>query len=293
MAVAKLLCGECGVPLNPADTTCSSCGATVELPARGTPLPGPEAEVRCSVCGHRNPPDAPVCGSCGARLLSAVTPRKPQGEGEQKPRKTQPATPAGRRIEPWQLISGAAVIILLTYLISTSLSDKGSNQSPSAAPVTAPAAVVPLQGMNKVDTAPFELAVRQNPADLGAQLRLANILHDNGDYTRAIETYKTYLSKDPVNPDARVDLGICYFEVAKQGLENPAEYYKLALKEMQTVIRKTPNHQPAAFNLGIVYLNMGDVAESNKWFTRAVEINQHSDLGHRAQNILSQHAFTP
>jgi tetratricopeptide (TPR) repeat protein len=256
------------------------------------PVPQPEAEIRCSVCGHRNPPEAPVCASCGARLQSAAPPRRPQSEGKQKPRKSPPATPAGRRIEPWQLISGAAVIILLTYLISISLSSKGSNQNPSAPPATSPP-ITPLQGMNKVDTAPFELAVRQNPADLGAQLRLANVLHDNGDYTRAIETYKTYLSKDPGNPDARVDLGICYFEVAKQGLENSPEYYRLALNEMQSVIKKSPNHQPAAFNLGIVYLNMGDVAESNKWFTRAVGINKDSDLGHRAQNMLTQHAFTP
>jgi DNA-directed RNA polymerase subunit RPC12/RpoP len=289
MAVAKLLCGECGAPLAPGDTHCGACGAGVELPsARATPARA-EKEVRCPTCGHKNPPESTICASCGARLGPAspgpsLSPKPKQGGN-------RPAPPTRRRFEPWQLISGAAALILVAYLVSIALKDTGSKQtigSLSPAPMPPPAALQET----RVDSAPLEAAVRQNPGDLGALLRLANALHDNGEYARAIETYATYLAKDPGNPDARVDQGICYFELAKGG-QNPADNYKHALGEMQRVIKKNPNHQPAAFNLGIVYRNMGDIKKSNTWFQKAVQINKESDLGHRAQSILSQHSFTP
>jgi tetratricopeptide (TPR) repeat protein len=190
------------------------------------------------------------------------------------------------------VISAGAVLILLAYVVFLLTSDKGSRQESGSA---APAAVPPMMQAQaqKVDTTPYELAVRENPGDLGALLRLANVQHDNGEFARAIDTYKKYLAKDSGNPDARTDMGICYFELAKGGQGNPEENYKRALEEMERALKGAPNHQPAAFNLGIVYLNMGDLEKSNRWLKRAVAINEHSDLGHRAQSILSQHSFTP
>jgi Tfp pilus assembly protein PilF len=60
---------------------------------------------------------------------------------------------------------------------------------------------------------------------------------------------------------------------------------------METVAKNSPTHQPAAFNLGIVNLHMGNLEESNKWFKRAVELDGSSELGMRAQNILQKHTF--
>ena len=58
---------------------------------------------------------------------------------------------------------------------------------------------------------------------------------------------------------------------------------------MREANNASPRHQPSAFNLGVVYLHMQDLDESNKWFRRAVELNKDSDLGKRAQDILNQH----
>ena len=69
------------------------------------------------------------------------------------------------------------------------------------------------------------------------------------------------------------------------GVERAVEAVELALK-------KHPDHQPAAFNLGIVTLTMGDLETSNKWFKRTVELNPSSDLGTRAKRILEQHSVT-
>jgi len=95
------------------------------------------------------------------------------------------------------------------------------------------------------------------------------------------------------DPNARVDLGICYDQLALQDSNNAPRYFAMAVQEMRTVADNAPTHQPAAFNLGIVNLHMGNLEESNKWFKRAVELGRNTELGMRAQKILQQHTFSP
>ena len=77
-----------------------------------------------------------------------------------------------------------------------------------------------------------------------------------------------------------------------QDSSNAARYFAQAIQEMRTVAESSPRHQPAAFNLGIVNLHMGNLEESNKWFKRAVELGKSTDLGMRAEKILQQHSFS-
>lgn len=135
-------------------------------------------------------------------------------------------------------------------------------------------------------------AVLANPNDPASLLALANGLHDSRDWGRAISTYEKYLEKVPGNPDARVDMGICYFELAQQDPAKAGEYYGKAVALMRTALEGHPDHQPAAFNLGIVNLQMGNIEESNKWLKRAVELGKSTPLGQRAQGILEEHTFS-
>jgi Tfp pilus assembly protein PilF len=98
---------------------------------------------------------------------------------------------------------------------------------------------------------------------------------------RAIDTYNKYLHLKPADADARVDLGICYYESG----DSPT-----ALKEMQTALTYDPKHQMALFNLGIVTLNQGNLAQSNEWFKKAIAVNPNTQVGQRAQQILTQHS---
>jgi len=195
-----------------------------------------------------------------------------------------------RRVEPWQVISFIAVGGLLAFLLWTELSRDHASPAPTGAqasmPQLSPIAPAP------VDLAPLEAAVKADPEDAGAVLRLANALHDNGMVQRAIEQYKNYLVMDPGNPDARVDLGICYDQMGLADSLHAETYYALAIQEMETALKGSPSHQPAAFNLGIVNLHRGKLDESNKWLKKAATIDAKSDLGMRAQQILQQHSFT-
>jgi hypothetical protein len=67
---------------------------------------------------------------------------------------------------------------------------------------------------------------------------------------------------------------------------------RTAVQEMELALKYRPDHQPAAFNLGIVHLTMGELETSNRWFSRAVELNPSSELGVRAKRILEQHTIT-
>jgi tetratricopeptide (TPR) repeat protein len=142
----------------------------------------------------------------------------------------------------------------------------------------------------------LQTTVDAEPNNAAALLQLANKLHDQSATSpqllfRSVEAYKKYLVLKPDDPDARVDLGICYFYLTRIDTVNASQLISMALNEMQTVAKAHPNHQGAAFNIGIVSLNVGNTEESSTWFKKAVEINPNSDMGARAKKLLEQHSF--
>ncbi len=143
-----------------------------------------------------------------------------------------------------------------------------------------------------IDLKPLEEAVKASPNDPAALLRLANALHDAGALPRAIEMYGRYLAIKPRDPDARVDMGSCFYQMGLLDTANAGSYFARALTEMNRAHVDNPTHQPAVFNMGVVNLQMGNLEESNRWFREAVRINPGSDLGKRAQQMLDQHSFT-
>jgi len=189
------------------------------------------------------------------------------------------------------VISFVAVGALLVFLVWTELGRE--RVSPASAPAQAPMQMPPLEAAPATDLGPLEAAVAADPKDGEARLKLANGLHDHGMLPQAIEQYKAYLAMHPENPDARVDLGICYDQLALTDTARSAMFFALAVREMEAVAAIHPGHQPAAFNLGIVNLHRGDLEGSNRWMKKALEIDRNSDLGQRAQRMLQQHSFTP
>lgn len=122
-----------------------------------------------------------------------------------------------------------------------------------------------------------ELSVRNDPELV---LKLANLQSDAGLYEDAINSYQNYLDKNPENADARIDMGIAYFN-----LQN----YSLALKEMERALKYEPGHQIGHLNLGIVNLQSGNLEISKDWLRKAVELDKNSEAGKRAAEILSNH----
>lgn len=131
--------------------------------------------------------------------------------------------------------------------------------------------------------------VDANPDDVEAVLTLANRLHDVQMFPRAITMYEKYLQRKPEDTDARVDLGICFFEMGLADEAQREEYFTKAREEMKQALVANPKHQLAHFNLGIVYLRSGNMEESNAWFRKCYELDPNSETGKRARELYTQH----
>ena len=86
--------------------------------------------------------------------------------------------------------------------------------------------------------------------------------------------------KNPKDTDARVDMGVCYFNL---------QDYANAIAEMETALTYNPNHQIAHLNLGVVNLSAGNLEKSKEWLKKAVALNPTSEVGVKAQQLLNNH----
>jgi hypothetical protein len=292
MAVAKLVCGACGETISSSDVRCPSCGASIEKEESPAPVSPSQVSspTTCGECGSPVTGGSEFCSSCGARLgdVSPVRPQKTQKPPRQ-PRKKEGVK--ARSIGVWQIISVIAILALLSYLayiqIRGEKSGTASLSEEGAPPSGAPLAGIGLQSVN---LKPLEDAVRERPGDPAARLRLANGLHDGRQLSRAVDEYRKYLTMRPKDPDARTDLGICYFQQAQSDSIHRESLLHQAASAMEEAFNSSPRpHQPSAFNLGVVYLHLNDLEQSNTWFKKARDINPDSDLGKRAQNMITQH----
>jgi len=204
-------------------------------------------------------------------------PSREPAKKERRENKTQQHTMA----TGWspKTILGAIAVALLAVIAYAVLFEKrpgvepvqqqASQPMPMNAPMLVPAEIQEL-----------ESKVAGNPDDMALTLQLANLLHDGRFYEKAIPYYKKYVAKNPRDANARVDLGICYNELGR---------FTDAKNEMKTALRSDPNHLFAHFNLGIVCLSEGNFDEANSWFKKTVALDPNSEVGKRAQQLLTQH----
>jgi len=208
-----------------------------------------------------------------------------KGAGESRPK------PAGRK----GLLSGAntpAIVVAVLFCgwivyseMEREIPERQDHDHP--VPETTKSADPEMERLQKM--------VEEYPDDDESLLRLANLLQDHSredvNYlVRAITTYQKYLSRNPGNENARVDLGICFFEMSRTDTVHGTVLLDRAILEIGTVAEANPRHQAAAFNLGIITLNAGKTEEAAEWFERTMEIDPSSDLGARARRLLEQHA---
>lgn len=291
MSTTGTSCNNCGRELQGGDRFCPACGAPQEQVEQKRPA-ATLTETVCDVCGHVNKHDGAYCESCGVKLRGRSSKSVPRSKAESGAR-----TDASTALRPWHYLVAALVLgIAGTFIYLEATRQTGTQpaagtppQIPSTQQAPAPPSKELLQAIDH-----FEHLISDNPNDVGAKLKLANSLHDaslsDPTYlTRAIDAYKQYLQQMPKDPNARVDLGICYFELGKIDTARAASLFAIAINEMETAVKNSPNHQAGAFNLGIVNLYAGNLQASNNWLKKAAELNPDSELGRRAKSIVEQH----
>jgi tetratricopeptide (TPR) repeat protein len=281
----RISCAECGKEIRWGDQNCPNCGNAVEWPSETDVTESVETSAgarTCNRCGSENAADALFCSSCGAKLQGAQKQQPQSSRKSAKPEKGRDSKKRESDSSPlfsWKVIVGFLGLLLI-LVVGVELFSKKEQ-----APVQEQAAVPPMQTANiqlAGQISEMEKQVAANPADMQTLLKLANMSHDGRFFDKAITYYKRYLEKNVKDANARVDLGICYFENGDS---------EEALKQMQTALKYDPKHLQAHFNLGIVNLKARRIQEANDWFKKTIALAPpNSEIGQQAKQFLEQHS---
>jgi hypothetical protein len=181
--------------------------------------------MRCPSCAKPVEGGARFCSNCGASLDERRAPKSPASSPG-----TSGATSGKLKLEPWHYVAGVIVLGLVVYLTVLEVQRPApTTKNPQVhenIPEHSSALLKEIERLQQV--------TESNPDDGPSMLRLANLLHDNAMadprlFVRAADAYRKYLALNPKDGDARVDLGICYFELARLdslhgiGVHRPAE----------------------------------------------------------------------
>jgi len=231
----------------------------------------------CNQCGSKLEAHHKFCPECGAKINNNKNSKSVSVN------KQNISDADGKTLNPkiiYGILAGgiAAIVIIL---LSSGMLDSSSgvvnsvNQSEQQSGTNSGVNLNSLQLINEL-----EEKVKQNPDDQQSLLELAHLKNDSGLFEAAIQNYKTYLEKNPTDADARVDMGVCYFNLRD---------YPNAIKEMETALKYVPNHQIAHLNLGVVNLSAGNLAKSKEWLQKAYDLNPTNEIGQKAEQLLKNH----
>jgi tetratricopeptide (TPR) repeat protein len=233
----------------------------------------------CSECGYRLESEQKYCPQCGTKVVGKNSDKSNKSAVNKK---QQIIPENAKHLNPKIIygILGGGIIIILAIILASGVLDSpnisnSTNQVKNQSDVNSGVNLNNLQTINQL-----EEKVKQNPNDYNSLLELAHLKNDSGLYDAAIVNYKAYLEKYPKDADARVDMGVCYYNLRD---------YQKAIDEMETALKYVPNHQIAFLNLGVVNLTAGNIEKSKEWLKKAYEVNPTNEVGLKAQQLLNNH----
>ena len=286
--VPKVVCRKCNAEVNASDVYCSSCGEKLDWgdaarPPKSAPRPAASSPKSspCPTCGQMNQADAATCAGCGARLRKDDENAR-TGAARKPGRESSGSRPLSF-LQSWKLtaILGALLVATLIYI-------KMNHQQPSPSTEGMPpeheAMVKEIQSLEK--------SIESNPKDGDALLRLANLYYDQRLFPRAITMYERYLEGRESDANARVDLGVSYFEMALQDSSRRDQFFASAKAQIEKALQFEPKHQLAYFNLGMINLHTGDADQADMCFRKCYQIDSLSETGRKAQQLIQKHITT-
>jgi len=231
----------------------------------------------CNQCGSKLEAHHKFCPECGAKINVSKSSKSGADSNQNI------SAVNGKTLNPkivYGILIGGVAVIALILLSSGMLDSSGGvvssvNQNEQQSATNSGVNLNSLQVITEL-----EEKVKQNPNDYQSLLELAHLKNDSGLFEAAIQNYKTYLEKNPADADARVDMGVCYFNLRD---------YPNAIKEMETALKYEPKHQIAHLNLGVVNLSAGNLSKSKEWLQKAYDLNTTNEIGQKAEQLLKNH----
>lgn len=231
----------------------------------------------CNQCGSKLEVHHKFCPECGSKISTGKNLKSGAANV------TENTSGDGKTLNPkllYGILAGGIAVIALILLSSGMLDSTNEVVNPmnQNQQQVGTSSGVNLNNMQMIND--LEAKVKQNPDDQKSLLDLAHLKNDSGLFDAAIQNYKTYLEKNPSDADARVDMGVCYFNLKD---------YPNAIKEMETALKYVPDHQIAHLNLGVVNLSAGNLAKSKEWLQKAFDLNPTNEIGLKAEQLLKNH----
>jgi tetratricopeptide (TPR) repeat protein len=104
-----------------------------------------------------------------------------------------------------------------------------------------------------------------------AHFNLGNVYLDEGEYGKAIESFKQASLLDSIAPGAYYNMGVAYIELGQQDE---------ALRSFKEAIRLQPEYPAAYYNLGISQATAGQDKEALEAFKQALRLRENKEDEH-------------
>jgi len=215
--------------------------------------------VRCPDCGAENPAAAAACARCNfplAQGIAAPAPAPVPAPAESRAfdpgprpvrRRSRPGTMEPVQVQLW-LISGVAVVLGMLYFAAQGFWKSNVKPVEGARP----------EQQQQADLARNTLA--KDSTNVAAQVALADILYDTGNWSEAIVHYRAAARLDPHRATTLVDMGVCYYNLSAFAVADSLFTRALELDARQPM---------ALFNLGVVAETRQDYAKALEFYRRA------------------------
>ena len=115
------------------------------------------------------------------------------------------------------------------------------------------------------------------PKDYASLVMVGNNKMDSGNFPVAAECYRRALGIDGRSADVRTDYGACLHGM---GLSNRA------IEEFKEVLKGSPDHTIAHFNLGIVYSELKEKDSAKAYFREYLQLDPKGQAAEAAQKFL-------
>jgi cytochrome c-type biogenesis protein CcmH/NrfG len=225
--------------------------------------------IRCPDCGHPNPAGSESCAQCNFPIASqaessattpppaAATPAVPSEPPIYlRPPRRRPRPASNQALSLWLLFAFIAAASVVYIGVKANV-DRAHE---------------PVEGSNErqqQQADQFLAALGRDSTDVQANIGIANVLYDTGNWSEAIVHYRAALRRDSSQTNALVDLGVCYYNLSQS--DDAEACFLLALQ-------RDPHQAVALYNLGIVNERRKDYDEAFQFFHRALQSEPPEDM---------------
>jgi cytochrome c-type biogenesis protein CcmH/NrfG len=235
-------CPDCGFDNPAGSTSCQRCNFPLVAPEADAPA----APAQAAASAAPPPAAASPASSQASDSTEFVVPRVRPPRG----RRMRRAGPEPQALSIWLMAAVVAVVVAIVIAV------RGYKQ-------TNPKSAIDGATQEQLKHADeFRAQLAQDSTDIQANIGLANVMFDTGNWSEAIIHYRAAIARDSTRATTFVDLGVCYYNLGDT--DSAEKLFKLGLE-------RDPQQPVALFNMGVVAERKGDNEKALKYFHQALD----------------------